>query len=145
MRLFRSHSWQKNVTLAIMLLSLLLQVQTVFACQMMDRSGVIEHCCCGEIAKQQLSNKDQSLQASCCDISSELSLTDGELESTHPNIPSNFVSFELSQAALAIILVSLWPDINVYDQPIQTAEWDFQTDPGSPGTSTYLTTSRLRI
>ena len=90
-------------------------------------------------------NKDQSPQASCCDISSELSLTNGDPESADPNIPSNFISFELSQAALALALVSLWPDINVYDQPIQAAEWDFQTDPGSPGTSTYLTTSRLRI
>ena len=50
MKSFRASCWQKKAIVAFMLLGLLLQVQTVFACHMMDHSGPIEHCCCDDMA-----------------------------------------------------------------------------------------------
>ena len=134
--------WQKKATVAVMLLSLLLQVQTVFACQMMDHSGPIKHCCCGDMATQKQSNEDQTNHSSCCDISSELTLKASDLEADDPVTPPG-LAFELSQATLVFLLVTLWPEFATH--PTSAEVWDFHADPDNPGTQTYLSTLRLRI
>lgn len=126
-----------------MLLGLLLQVQTVFACQMMDHSGPIEHCCCGEMAAQKQSSDGQSDHSPCCDISTELTLKASDLETNEPVALQSSPAFELPQATFVFLIVSLWPE--TANPPLPPANRDLDADPGSPGTDTYLSTLRLRL
>jgi hypothetical protein len=151
MNLFRTANWHKKATVVLVLLGLLLQVQTVFACQMMDHSGPIEHCCCGEMAAHKQSDNqvdnqsdhDQTRTSACCDISSGLSFKAGDLENEDPIAIQSHSAFELPPAALVFLLVSLWPE--TAGPPSSPDLWDLDTKPGSPGTATYLSTLRLRI
>ena len=139
---FKTLYWQKKVTVAIMLLSLLLQVQTVFACQMMDHGGPIKHCCCDDMDTQREVEEDQTNHSFCCDISSELTLKASDIEADDP-VTQPSPTFEIPQVKLAFLLVSLLPELT--DAHTRTGIVDFHTDPGHPGTATYLSTLRLRI
>ncbi|MBL4865609.1 MAG: hypothetical protein JKY67_04450 [Pseudomonadales bacterium] len=143
MNSFRASCWQKKAIVALMLLGLLLQVQTVFACQMMEHSGPIKHCCCGDMAVQKQADDGQSEHLSCCDISTELTLKASDLESNDPVALQSGPAFELPQTTLVFLLVSLWPE--VANPPLLPEIWDLDADPGSPGTNIYLSTLRLRI
>ncbi len=127
----------------MVLLSLLLQVQSVFACQMMDHNGLAEHCCCGEMKDAMASGENQVPASPCCDFSSELTLKGADLESNEPVAIQAQSSLELPQAAFLFILASLWPFEP--DLSFQQTFWDWDTNPGHPGTHTYLSTLRLRI
>ncbi len=140
---FRALYWQKKVTVAIMLLSLLLQVQTVFACEMMDYNGPIEHCCCDEMESQKKESNDLDGTSDCCDIHGELFFKASDLQGDEPIILQANPAFELPQATLIFLLVSLWPDIN--HPKFSPDLWHLDADPGNPGTATYLSTLRLRI
>ncbi len=139
---FKTLYWQKKVTVAIMLLSLLLQVQTVFACQMMDHGGPIKHCCCDDMDTQREVEKDQTNHSFCCDISSELTLKASDIEADDP-VTQPAPTFEIPQVKLVFLLISLWPELT--NNPSSMGIVEFHTDPGHPGTATYLSTLRLRI
>lgn len=125
-----------------MLLGLLLQVQTVFACQMMEHSGPIKHCCCGEMATQKQSD-DEASHSPCCDIGTELTLKASDTETNEVVALQSNPTLELPQATFVFLIVSLWPEIA--NPPLRPEIWDLDADPGSPGTGTYLSTLRLRI
>lgn len=135
--------WQKKAIVAFMLLGLLLQAQTVFACQMMELSGPIKHCCCDETARQKQSDVDQVRHSTCCDIGTELTLKASDPETNEAVTLQLSPAFELPQATLVLLIVSLWPEIA--NPPLPPEIWDLDADPGSPGTGTYLSTLRLRI
>jgi hypothetical protein len=88
---------------------------------------------------------DDSLgQASpCCDFSSELTLQGADLEDEEPFVIQSQPSLELPQTAFIFVLAELWPDETDLSHP-QTF-WIWDSDPGNPGTHTYLSTQRLRI
>lgn len=125
-----------------MLLGLLLQVQTVFACQMMEHSGPIKHCCCGEMATQKQSD-DEASHSPCCDIGTELTLKASDTENNEAVALQSTPVLELPQATFVFLMVSLWPEIA--NPPLSPESWDLDADPGDPGTGTYLSTLRLRI
>ena len=127
----------------MVLLSLLLQVQSVFACQMMDHSGLTKHCCCDDMMAAKGSNDPHELASPCCDFSSELTLKGADLEDGEPVAVQAQPSPELPQAAFISILASLWPD--EIDLSQQQTFWDWESDPGHLGTDIYLSTQRLRI
>lgn len=126
-----------------MLLSLLLQVQTVFACQMMDHSGPIEHCCCDNMAANEYSDEATKEQSKCCDISNEVTIKAADTDGGEPIAHSSHSSLDPHSATLVFLLVTLWPElVQPQSSPIIR---DLNDDPGHPGTQTYLSTLRLRI
>lgn len=138
---FRKHQHFQKILVVMVFLGLLLQVQTVFACQMMDHGGLAKDCCCDEMKAMKGSDDTQESSSPCCDFSSELTFKGTDLEDEDPVVVQSQASFELPQATFILILTSLWqiePD-RFYQQPF----WD--TEPGHPGTDTYLSTLRLRI
>jgi|TARA_B100000683_G_scaffold274058_1_gene321231 hypothetical protein len=142
MKSFRASCWQKKAIVAFMLLGLLLQVQTVFACQMMDHSGPIEHCCCDDMAANENIDEATDEQSKCCDISTELTVKADADEDEPVTISSNS-SLDPPVATLVFLLVTLWPELaQSQSSPIIR---DLNADPGHPGTQTYLSTLRLRI
>ncbi len=141
--MFRQHRLYRKALTLMVLLSLLMQVQTVFACQMMEHSGHAEHCCCDEMVSTRNSDHNTEHDSPCCDFSSEIVLKDPQLEDSQPvNIQQNH-SLELPLAAIVYILANLWP-LDVA-QSTQSIIWDFNNDPDDPGSDTYLSTLRLRI
>ncbi len=143
MNSFRASCWQKKAIVAFMLLSLLLQVQTVFACQMMDHSGPIEHCCCDDMAANENADETTKEQSKCCDISNELTVKAADTDGGGPVALSSHSSLDPHSATLVFLLVTLWPElVQPQSSPIIR---DLNDDPGHPGTQTYLSTLRLRI
>lgn len=143
MNSFRASYWQKQAIVAFMLLGLLLQVQTVFACQMMDHSGPVEHCCCDDMAANENTDEASGECSVCCDISNELTIKAADTDGDEPVALSSHSSLDPPAARLAFLLVTLWPEL-VQSQP-SPAIWDLKADPRHPGTQTYLSTLRLRI
>ncbi|MBN4055611.1 hypothetical protein JYU12_02585 [bacterium AH-315-K03] len=135
------HNSYKKVLIALLLLSVLFQVQTVFACQMMDHSGPLEQCCCGEMATQKNTLNDKADAVGCCDISSELTVKVGDPEEgSSLVIQSNFL-IELAHSLFFVLYPSFWFEASF---PLLTLDvWDLK--PNSAGTQTYLSTLRLRI
>ena len=128
------HRFSQKAFVLLLLLSLLLQVQSVFACQMMERSGNVADCCCDD---------EPENKPDCCDYSSELALKalPDEVEEALAT-QLNQLS-ELSSPVFITLLFSLW---SIEPQPILALiAWDFDHDPGDPGSATYLSTLRLRI
>ena len=127
----------------MVLLGLLLQVQTVFACQMMEHSGHAEHCCCDEMVTDNNAKKTAEHDSPCCDFNSEISLKNPQVEDDEPVILQQNYLLELPQVTLFYIITSLWPlEIK---QPVQFIAWEFGHNPSALGTDTYLSTLRLRI
>ena len=141
--MFRQHRHYPRALVVMVLLSLLMQVQTVFACQMMEHSGHAEHCCCDASASPKKSELSTEHDKPCCDFSSEISIKDPQLEDSVPAITQQNQSLEISPAALFYFITSLWP-LEIA-RPVPLIVWDFDNDPGDPGTHTYLSTLRLRI
>lgn len=127
----------------MVLLSLLLQAQSVFACQMMDHSGAAEHCCCDAMKLKKDSNDNPETASPCCDFSSRLTLKGAGLEDEDPIVVQSQSSFELPPAAFILVLADLWRVETGPSQPRTFWVWD--SDPDNPGTHTYLSTQRLRI
>lgn len=141
MNFFRRHSGYRTLLVVTTLLGLLLQVQTAFACQMMDAAGPAKACCCGDKATHPNPEPDHEPdQSPCCDFSLELSFKNIHDGSSPP------------------LLISTQPDHSppVYAIPSYTLAWsepgtlrapawrrDFA--PARSGTHTYLATLRLRI
>ncbi|WP_069945649.1 hypothetical protein [Alteromonas macleodii] len=136
----------RKALVAIMLLSLLMQVQSVFACQMMDHSGPIEECCCENMAAASIERsdlKDSNEGDACCEIEANLSLKELDLEDDAAVISKINSSAELPIGALIFLVTTLWPELGSTDS--NDRGWSFESDPSNPGTSTYLSTQRLRI
>ncbi len=143
MNTFRSGHWAKKALVALILCSVLLQIQTVFACQMMDHSGPIEHCCCDEMASQKGSDTEQIEHSLCCDITTELTLKAVDADTDEPVILASYSSLDPPPATVVFLLVTLWPERTQTSPPPIT--WDLASKPAHPGTSTWLSTLRLRI
>lgn len=142
MNALRTENWTKEVLAALLLCSLLFQIQTVFACQMMDHSGPIEYCCCADKATNKNAEKTLDGHSACCDISNELTLK-ADMDKDEPVAIFSHTSLDPPQATLVFFLVTLWPEHVQSQSSLFT--WDLNTNPGHPGTHTYLSTLRLRI
>lgn len=143
----KHHRLLQKSLMVLILMGLFFQVQTVFACQMMDLSGSMDHCCCDDMA----SMKDEAApkvldmpRIECCDIDLNLNhkISDIDHESdpialTPP--PDTKPSLDL----LILAIVTLWPELTVISAMPVARELRF--DPAHPGTTTYLATQRLRI
>lgn len=127
---------------ALLLWSLLFQIQTVFACQMMEHSGPIEDCCCDDMAINESADEASDNRSECCDISNELTLK-ADAGEQQPATVFSRSSLDPPPVTLVFLLVTLWPEL-VQSQP-SLVIWDLETNPGHPGTRTYLSTLRLRI
>lgn len=141
MNTLRSGHRTKKAFIAVMLCSLLFQIQTVFACQMMDHSGPIEHCCCDDMTASKNSDKALEKHSNCCDIDTKLTVKAVDADKDEPALVSQ-PSLDPPLAALVVLLITLWPEFQASPSPII---WDLEADPGHPGTQTYLSTLRLRI
>lgn len=143
MNTLRSGHWTKKALIAVMLCSLLFQIQTVFACQMMDHSGPIEHCCCDDVTGNNSINQVPDEVSDCCHIGTELSLKAVDPDKDEPVLVSSQPSLDPPPASLVFLLVTLWPEL-VQASPSPVI-WDLEANPGHSGTQTYLSTLRLRI
>ena len=142
MNTLRSTHWAKMVLTVVMLCALLLQVQTVFACQMMDHSGPIEHCCCDDDSSPMAMGNDQASSMQCCEYSLNVSMG-VEVDENEPVILTSYSSLDPPPTTIVFLLVALWPELTQASQP--PLHWDLESQPAHPGTSTWLSTSRLRI
>lgn len=138
MRFYKRHSAHRTLLVIVTVLSLLLQVQSTFACEMMDhQSGPVKECCCDH--KSTAPNPDPD-QKPCCDFSLDLSFK---------NNPDGSAPLVLP------LQLDLSPPIDIV--PSYTFAWTHQDlvsskpvwlhdyAPPNSGTDTYLTTLRLRI
>ncbi|WP_345422056.1 hypothetical protein [Halioxenophilus aromaticivorans] len=142
MNKLRSTHWAKRALTVMMLCALLLQVQSVFACQMMDHSGPIEHCCCDEESSSMAVAEHQNSAMQCCDYGVEISM-DVNIDEDHPVLLTSHSSLDPPPIAVFFILAALWPDFEqVSPAPVL---WDLDSQPAHPGTDTWLSTFRLRI
>lgn len=124
---------------AIALLALLLQVQTVFACEMMEYSGPVAECCCGDMADESLAGGGQP-ECGCCTFDTRISFN-AEAQERQPVLPGTQLALELPQ--LTGPPPSHWPPILAPPAPGQPTHTP--SSPAHPGTLTYLATRRLRI
>ncbi|MGL6162385.1 hypothetical protein [Microbulbifer sp.] len=116
------------------LLALLLQVQMVFACEMMEHSGPVSECCCDHMAPG-----GQEPDSDCCTLDSRISLK-AEAQDQQAVLPAAQLALELPQ--LTAVPPGQWPPI---PPPLSTANPKSQSDPSHPGSRTWLVTLRLRI
>lgn len=120
-----------------LLLSLAVQAQGVFACQLDESmSGAMEHCCCDGDAM----DSTPSTQGGCCDFDVQLELTGSDPEDQHDvlfldiqpllKLPPTAASFDFypSVAPTAV-----------------TASYYIDHALARTGRATYLSTLRLRI
>ena len=120
-----------------LLLSLAVQAQGVFACQLDESmSGAMEHCCCDGDAMDSM----PSTQGGCCDFDVQLQLTGSDPEDQHDvlfldiqpllKLPPTAASFDFyPSAAPAAVVASRYVDHAL----------------AKSGRTTYLSTLRLRI
>ncbi len=128
----------KSALVLLMLFSLLLQVQTVFACQIDENmSGEIEHCCCDD----GLESTPMSSDDSCCDYSGVLEFSGIDPDDRQSAIIDFQALLKLPPAALHL-LYELLPErtpsavsLSLVDTPSLA----------TVGRHTYLSTLRLRI
>lgn len=116
------------------LLALLLQVQTVFACEMMERTGPVAECCCGHIEDGQ-----EAPDCCCCTLQARLTLK-ADPQDDQAALPAAGFALELPQLAPP---PNLWPPIP--PPPFERRLTDAGADPAFPGSRTWLATQRLRI
>ena len=133
----------KGIFISLLLLALLFQVQTVFACQMVEsHRGLASDCCCESMAmpSDEAPMPDHN-NGGCCDVENTLSLKDSDDES--PSIVQARLVPDLPEASLAFVLVSL--DLLPEPTAAPFGLADFRDNPGDPGSLTWLKTRRLRI
>lgn len=140
--MFRHRSRQQRILAILMLLGLLFQVQTVLACQMTGANMPVEHCCCDD-AKPTENVSDQRAEQICCEIDTELSLKDPNLQEELPAVLRAPPTLELPDAVAVMLLVAFWPSEGVGST--SKINWVDTPQQGLLGTKTYLTTRRLRI
>lgn len=137
------HRSQKQRILAIlMLLGLLFQVQTVLACQMLGTSVPAERCCCDH-AEPSKNASDQHAEDDCCELDTELSLKEPDLEKTQLALVQSSPALDLPEAVAVILIVAIWHD-ELSDSALQ-ASWAASPLSALSGSKTYLSTQRLRI
>lgn len=134
---------RKRLAACLVILSLLLNVETVFACQMMGHSGPIEHCCCDEM-KQQKAAGAMKAATVCCDFDTELTVKLIDIDKDKPFVFVDSYAFDPpAWLAISLLFFLLWSAL------IRSLPGLFLSrpdgDPGHVGTQTWLSTSRLRI
>ncbi|MCK5887253.1 hypothetical protein [Alcanivorax jadensis] len=133
---------RQRALIGLILLGLLFQVQTVFACQMVDtHRGLASDCCCESMAMTSDEAPMPDRNGGCCDLENTLSLKDSDNDS--PSIVQARLVPDLPEASLAFVLVSLdlLPDVTAAPSAL-VAIGDNPVDSGS---HTWLETRRLRI
>lgn len=114
------------------LLALLLQVQTAFACEMMEHPEPVSECCCGDIAN------GQAPDCNCCTPAPRISLkTEAQQRAA---LPTAQFALELPQLAPPL---NQWPPIPLAPA-VAPAAIPYR-DPAHPGSRTWLSTLRLRL
>lgn len=132
----------KGILINLLLLGLLFQVQTVFACQMVEsHRGLASDCCCEEMVMPGDDASVLTVASDCCDLENTLSLKDSDDET--PSIVQARLLPDLPEASLAFVLVSL--DFLPEPTAAPSGQADFRDNPGDPGSLTWLETRRLRI
>ncbi len=133
---------RQRALIGLILLGLLFQVQTVFACQMVEtHRGLASDCCCESMAMPSDEAPMPDHNSGCCDLENTLSLKDSDNDS--PSIVQARLVPDLPEAALAFVLVSLdlLPDVTAAPSALVA----IGDNPGDPGSHIWLETRRLRI
>ncbi|WHI47253.1 hypothetical protein [Microbulbifer sp. VAAF005] len=123
----------KLIAMAALLL-LMLQVQTVLACEMMEDPKPSAECCCDDMAKGSDSDDD------CCDYDAQVSLKTS-LDDHQVAVTAAYLNLELPQ--LAPPPTYQWPQILA--PPFGAPELSPTAIESHPGNRTWLATLRLRI
>ncbi len=132
----------KSLLINLLLLGLLFQVQTVFACQMVEsHRGLASDCCCEEMIMPDGEGVMLADDGGCCDLESTLSLKGSDDDSA--SILQVRLLPDHPEALLAFVLVSL----SLLPEPTAASSGlaDFRDKPGDPGSLTWLETRRLRV
>lgn len=132
----------RNALLLLTLISVLLQVQSAFACQMMEVSGPAKDCCCGDpVDRADLLGLTQTHHGDpCCDFSLEVSFNELDVGSAPLWSPAQLLDHDPPDVPLAYTL----PIVPVPVRHATVASYSV-TNPSDPGSQTYLATQRLRI
>lgn len=133
---------RQRALIGLILLGLLFQVQTVFACQMVEtHRGLALDCCCESMAMVSDEAPMPDHDGGCCDLENTLSLKDSDNDS-RPIVQARLVP-DLPEASLAFVLVSLdlLPEVTAAPSALVA----IGDNPGDPGSHTWLETRRLRI
>ncbi len=129
--------------LALTVLTGFLQVQTVYACEMMDQVFLNE-CCCGD--KQPCADLDcgdllSSGQQNCCEISVEINTNPDEAQAVILEAPYQVRSDVDPPGANSTII----PDTPEFYTSATTYDWPVARTFPTTAQQTYLLTQRLRI
>lgn len=146
--MFERASRQHRIFAILMLLGLLFQVQTVLACQMTGTSQPVEHCCCdhakpSEHTKPSDHTPDQHAEDACCELDTELSLKEPDLEKEQLAVVQSPPTVDVSEAVVLVLLAAIWQE--GFSDSAPRTSWLDEPPPGVPGSKTYLSTQRLRI
>ncbi|WP_444944254.1 hypothetical protein ACJJIK_03760 [Microbulbifer sp. ZKSA006] len=134
MKSYSSTFRAKLIAMAALLL-LILQVQTVLACEMMEAPEPAAECCCDDMAKG-TDPEDEN----CCSYDAQVSLKTS-LDDHQVALTAAHLNLELLQ--LAPPPTYQWPQILA--PPANTRELPLTTTDFHPGNRTWLATLRLRI
>lgn len=118
----------------VAILLLLLQVQSVFACEMIEHSGPVSECCCGEMID------GQTPDCGCCTVETGLSLK-ADFDSSEIPLPA--AQYSLEQPDLHGPPDYRWPQ--TLAPPSSVHFITLSPSVASPGRLTWLATRRLRI
>ncbi|OUS32501.1 hypothetical protein A9Q99_00050 [Gammaproteobacteria bacterium 45_16_T64] len=126
-----------------MILSLLFQVQAVFACEMMEKGGLKEQCCCDEVMEPHRASRLVELASECCDFSEEVTLSSSDADSISIQTHVIWQLEESPDDVLYSVVLSLIFSENYYPSVNLSSDWDVA--PSTLGTNTYIRTQRFRI
>ncbi len=133
------HLCRRRLLAILTIAALLVQSQSLFACDMMGISGSIHHCCCDDIP---MDSAQGSGTSECCNFTEEITLASSDIDGDKKPLlvpsksgvdPPNWWTFTDHH----------WPTVAV--APNHALTKAYHTVSSLPGTRTYLATLRLRI
>lgn len=147
---FRHHPLRKSLWLIVLLSSLLVQSQNLFACKIMD-DGVKTTCCCEE-ADSHCPLEDGSIEdsilssenASCCDVSVQVNIGLQNTVAADVHHNKQILSLDAPQPPPTII-IEYQVFVPLKNITRNSPNKNIQYSTAFSGTSTYFKTRRLRI
>ena len=137
--------------MVLVLLGLLFQVQTVFACQMMDMNEPMEQCCCDDSEPMASTTDSKIFDSStmdCCDIDFNIKVANINANNDEGNKTDDFAlrlrpDIKPFIDVLIVVVATIYTELAIAPDAFIAYETGFA--PANSGTTTYLASQRLRI
>lgn len=146
MTALRNTSLRRIVALLFLISGLSVQVQTLFACQLMD-DGPKTTCCCDEHKDGGCAmgggcdSTPGSMATDCCDVTVDVDMQDMTVAAT---TAAKLITHLDAPQPPPAAPVSTELKLTLPNHPVHPHPHDYSLS-GSPGTQTYLVTNRFRL